>query len=175
MPLDREVDIGPGDIVLRGDPAPPKGHSPQFLAHICCGQTAGWSKMPHGMEVGFGPGHIVLDGNQMPLKRGTAPQLLGSCLLWPNGWMDQDATWYEGRHRPRPHCVTWGSSFPHNWGTAPNFRPCMSIVAKRSPISGAAEQLSLVQHSSLQASLYLQRAALFKIASSHGDLGPTNI
>jgi len=25
-------------------------------------------------------------------------------VLWPNGWMDQDATWYEGRPRPWPHC-----------------------------------------------------------------------
>jgi len=32
------------------------------------------------------------------------------CLLWPNGWMDQDATWYEGRPRPRPHCITLGPS-----------------------------------------------------------------
>jgi len=24
--------------------------------------------------------------------------------------MDQDATWYEGRPRPRPHCVRWGPS-----------------------------------------------------------------
>ena len=27
--------------------------------------------------------------------------------LWPNGWMDQDATWYGGRPRPRPQCVRW--------------------------------------------------------------------
>jgi len=28
MPLGRDVDLGPGDIVLDGDPAPPKrGHS----------------------------------------------------------------------------------------------------------------------------------------------------
>jgi len=26
--------------------------------------------------------------------------------------MDQDATWYEGRPRPRPHYVTWGPSSP---------------------------------------------------------------
>jgi len=31
-------------------------------------------------------------------------------VLWPNGWMDQDATWYGGRSRPRRHCVRWGSS-----------------------------------------------------------------
>ena len=38
----------------------------------------------------------------------TAPPLFGPRLLWPNGWMDQDATWYGGRPRPRPHCVRWG-------------------------------------------------------------------
>jgi len=27
-------------------------------------------------------------------------------VLWPNGWMDdQAATWYGGRPRPRRHCV----------------------------------------------------------------------
>ena len=29
-------------------------------------------------------------------------------VLWSNGCMDQDAIWYEGRPRLRPHCVTWG-------------------------------------------------------------------
>jgi len=33
-------------------------------------------------------------------------------VLWLNGWMDQDATWYEGRPLPRPHCVRWGRSYP---------------------------------------------------------------
>ena len=33
--------------------------------------------------------------------------------LWPNGWMDQDATWWRGRPRPRPYCVRWGPS-PHS-------------------------------------------------------------
>ena len=32
------------------------------------------------------------------------------CLLWPNGWMDQDATWYDGRPRPGQHCVRCGPS-----------------------------------------------------------------
>ena len=45
------------------------------------------------------------------------PMLLDHCLscdvgvLWPNGWMDQDATWYGGRNRPRRRCVRWGLSF----------------------------------------------------------------
>jgi len=47
MPLGTEVGLGPGDIVLGGDPAPipKKWHSPQFSAHVCCGQTAGCIKM----------------------------------------------------------------------------------------------------------------------------------
>jgi len=28
-----------------------------------------------------------------------------TCLLWPNGRMDQDTTWHTGRPRPRWHCV----------------------------------------------------------------------
>jgi len=37
-------------------------------------------------------------------------------------YMDQDATWYGGRPRPRPHCVRWGPSSPQR-GTAPIFGP----------------------------------------------------
>jgi len=33
-------------------------------------------------------------------------------VLWPNGWMDQDATWYGGGPWPRRHCVRWGLSSP---------------------------------------------------------------
>jgi len=66
---------GPGHTVLDGDPAapPPKGHSPpQFSAHICCGQIAGWIKKQHGMEVG--PGDFVLDEDPAPLpKKGAEP------------------------------------------------------------------------------------------------------
>jgi len=28
-------------------------------------------------------------------------------VLWPNGWMEQDATWCGGRPRPRRHYVSW--------------------------------------------------------------------
>jgi len=53
MKLGMQVGLGPGHIVLNGDPAlPPKsGTVAQFSAHVRCGQTAGW--------------------------------ILGSCLLWP--------------------------------------------------------------------------------------------
>ena len=34
-------------------------------------------------------------GTQLPLPQmGTEPPVFGPYLLWPNGWMDQDATWY---------------------------------------------------------------------------------
>jgi len=50
--------------------------------------------MPLGMEVGLGPGHIALNGNPAPLpKKGAKPPIFGPYLFWPNGWMDQDATW----------------------------------------------------------------------------------
>jgi len=46
--LGLQVGLDPDHIVLDGDPAPPlpKGHSPQFSTHICCGQMAEWIKMP---------------------------------------------------------------------------------------------------------------------------------
>jgi len=97
----------------------PKGHSPQFSAHICCGQMAGWIKMPLGMEVGLGPDDFVLDGDPAPLPpKGAEPPIFGPCLLWPNGWMDQDGIWHGGGSRSRPHCARWGPSSPPQGGTA---------------------------------------------------------
>jgi len=50
--------------------------------------------MPLGGEVGLGPGDIVLSGDPAPLKGGAQQRpLFGPCLLWPNGLIDQDATW----------------------------------------------------------------------------------
>jgi len=47
-------------------PLPQRGTVPQFSAHICCGQMAGWIKMPLGTEVGLSIGDIVLDGDPAP-------------------------------------------------------------------------------------------------------------
>ena len=71
MKLGTQVRLGPGYIMLDGNPAlpPPKGHNPQFSAHICCGQMAGWIKMPLGMEVGLDPSDTVLDGDPAPLPK----------------------------------------------------------------------------------------------------------
>ena len=88
MKLGIEVGLGPGHTVLDGNPALPcpKGHSPQFSAHVCCGQTARLIKMLLGTEVGLGPGDIVLDGNPAPPLKWAQPPIFCSCLLWPNGW-----------------------------------------------------------------------------------------
>jgi len=82
MPLGRKVGLDPSDIVLDGDPAPPlpkKGQSPQFSAHVYCGQTAAGIKNQDATryrKVVLGPGHIVLDGDPAPppQKLGTTPQ-----------------------------------------------------------------------------------------------------
>jgi len=138
MPLGMEVGLSLRDFVLDGNPAPlPKrrrspGADPQFSAHVYCGQTAGWIKMALGADVGLGSVHIVLDGDTAPFpKKGQIPPIFGPSLLWPNGWMYQDATWHEGRPRPRRLCVRWGLSIlPKRGGAPPNFRST-SIVAKR--------------------------------------------
>ena len=61
---------------------------------------------PLGTKVGLGPGHIVLDGDQalLPPKRGTTAPIFSPSLLWPNCWMDQDATWYGCRPRQATLC-----------------------------------------------------------------------
>jgi len=66
------------------------------------------------MEVGLGPGDFVFDADPAPPeKRGQPPSnfwLMSNRLLWPNCWMDQNATWYGGKPRPRRRCVRWDRS-----------------------------------------------------------------
>jgi len=68
--------------------------------------------MPLGMEVGLGPGDFVFDGEPGTVENRHSPPIFGPCLLWPNGWMDQDATWYGGKPRPRRRCVRRSRSCP---------------------------------------------------------------
>jgi len=95
---------------------------------VHCGQTVGWIRMPFGIEVGLGPGHIVLDGDPAsPSKKEYSLPISGPCLLWPNSWMDRDATWYTGRPWLWQHCVRRESSSPTERGTTapPLFGPCL--------------------------------------------------
>ena len=145
MPLGTEVGLVPGSVprprrhCVRwkpSSPTPQKRHSPQFSTHVYCGQTAVCIRIPLGTDVGLSLGDIVLDGDPAPLpkKGGGAPfPIFGPFLLWPNGWMHQDATWYPGRPQPRRLCVRWVAQPPspkRGRSLPPNFRP-MSIVAKR--------------------------------------------
>ena len=74
-------------------------------------QMAGWIKMKLGKQVGhLGIGHTVFDGRSSPSPKGAQPPIFRPYLLsvlWPNGWMDQDATWYGDRPRSRRHPVRW--------------------------------------------------------------------
>jgi len=77
MALDQKVGLGPGHIVLDGNPAPlpkkgaqPPNFRPMFVPN-------GWMDQDDtiGMEVGLGPGHFVVDGDPAPPKKsGHCPQ-----------------------------------------------------------------------------------------------------
>jgi len=95
-------------------PLSKRGGAHKFSADVYCGQTAEWIKIIAGMEVGLSPGDFMLDGDPAPPQKGsgaTSP-IFGPFLLWPNGWMHQDATWYRGRPQPRGLCVRWGPRPP---------------------------------------------------------------
>jgi len=62
------------------------------------------------------PMDFGLDGDSATLPKvrwrpgAEPPPIFGPCLLWPNGWMDEDGTWHGGRPQPRRLCVRWGPS-----------------------------------------------------------------
>jgi len=116
----------PRGLCVRGgpSPSPKRERNSQFSFHIYCRQTAGWIKMALGTEVGLSQATFVLDGDPAPFpKRGRTPSpISGPFLMRPNGWMHQDATWYEGRPRPRGLCVRWGlSRLPKKGAETPQF------------------------------------------------------
>ena len=76
----------PRRFYVRWGPSSPKKkrHSPtQFLAHVYCGQTAGWMKTPLGTEVDLGSGHIVLDGD--PPRKGHSSPLISAYVYCGHG------------------------------------------------------------------------------------------
>ena len=127
--------------------------------------------LPNGcMDQGAcGPGDIVLDGDPSPPKKRytAAPPspLIGPCLLWPNGWMDQDTTWYGARSQPRPYCVRWEPRFPQKGAQQPPPPHFSAHVywAKRSPISVTAELL-LKQFTVPHHTAFSQNIAVFFLA-----------
>jgi len=137
MKLGIQVGLSPGHIVLDRDsaPLPKEGGAPEFSAHICCGQMAGWIKMSLGREVDLSPSDIVLDGDPAPLlKRGQSPPPQSSahvyCDQWA-GWMIKMPLGREVGLSPSD-IVLDGDLWtpPPKGGGAPNFQP-VPIVAKR--------------------------------------------
>ena len=103
-------------------PLPQKGRSPtQFSDHVHCGQTIRMDQ--DATWYGLGLGDIVFDvDTATPRKKGTHTHpMFGPCLLWPNGWMDEDAAWYRSRPWPRPHCTRRGPSSRERGAAAPLF------------------------------------------------------
>jgi len=72
MKLGMLVGLGPGHIVLDGNPAPlHKGaQPPPNFRPISVVAMAAWIKMSLGMEQGLGPGDFVLDGDPACGKQG---------------------------------------------------------------------------------------------------------
>jgi len=93
MPLSMDAGLSSEDFVLDGEPVPLRdmgAKPPQFFAHVYCGQTAGWIKMPLGVEVGLGLRHIVFDVDPATPRKKAHP-------LPPNFWpMSIVAKWVDG-------------------------------------------------------------------------------
>jgi len=78
--------------------------------------------MPLDMEVGLGPGDFVFHRDPArPRKKAQPHPNFGPCLLWPNGWIDEDVTWYGGKPLPRRRCVRLGRSSPLKGAQPPVF------------------------------------------------------
>jgi len=125
--LGTEVGLGPGHIVLDGDPTPlsKKGAEPppQFSAQFLLWPN-GWMHQDttwHG--VGLNPGDFVLDGGPAPSpKMGRSPQFS------VHVYCGQTAGWI--KMALGIHCARWGQSSTSKKGAEPpNLQP-ISIVAK---------------------------------------------
>ena len=99
------------------------GQSPQFLAHVYCGQTVESIKITLAWRWPRSRPHCARWGPSSPQKKvGQSPPMFGPRLLWQNSWMDQDGTWHRGGPRPRPHCARWRPISPsQKRGFSPQF------------------------------------------------------
>jgi len=83
MPLGAEVGLSPGDTVLDGVPAPPpKGTQPPIFAHVYCGETSVYIRIPFGTEVSLGPGDFMLDGDPAPSRKFSSLVYCGQTAGW---------------------------------------------------------------------------------------------
>ena len=145
MSLGMEPGLGPGDFVYMGthaDCSSPlrKGGVPlpNFRPIFIVAKRLNASRC----HLVWNQGDFVLDGDSAPYpKRGEAPQFFAHVrLLWPNGCMDQDATWYGGRPTL---CWMWSQLPPEKGHTQPH--PIMAHVycghGRREPLVQTVAQL----------------------------------
>jgi len=111
-----EMGLGRGHIVLDGGPAPLpiKGAErppAQFSAHFIVAKRLDASRCQLVWRSASAQATLCSMRTQIsPEKRVHPPHpICGPRLLWPNGWMDEDATWCGSTSRPRPHCIRRGS------------------------------------------------------------------
>jgi len=113
-------------------PSLKRKRSPQFSAHVYCGQTAAWIKMSLGIEIGLGPDNIVLDRDPAPPpEKGAEPPPKFSAHVYCGqmaGWMKMPLG--TKVDLSPGHTVLDGVPAPRERGhsSPPSFRS-MSIVA----------------------------------------------
>ena len=79
MALGMEVGLDPGDCVRWGPSYPRTEGTPtttQFLAHVYCGQMAGWMNMPLGTEVASYYGQLSVVISDLKLEATSHGQYL---------------------------------------------------------------------------------------------------
>jgi len=83
--------------------------------------------MPLGADVGHGSGDIFRWRSSSPTRKGAEqPTLFDPCVLWPNGWMDQDRLGTEVGLSPGDIVLDGDLAAPTERGTAaPIFGPCL--------------------------------------------------
>jgi len=83
-------------------------------------------------------------------------------LLWPNGCMHQDTTWYACRPRRRRHCVRWGPSSPGKGHSSPPlFGLCLLWPNSRQSqllLSSCFKELHIIYRSHSQSNLVILAA-----------------
>jgi len=103
-----------------------KEHSPQFSAHVCCGQTAGWIKIPLGTEVDVGTCDIILDGDPASRKRHSPKISAHVCCGQTARWIKMPLGTEVGFGLDV--IVLDGDPAPLKWGTtSPLFGPCLLL------------------------------------------------
>jgi len=126
----------PRGLYVRWGPSPPPKNGaeplPQFSAHVYCGQTAGWIKMPLGTEVGLGPDDIVLDWDPAPppQKGGRPPrepQIFGP-RYWA-GWIKMVVSIDVGLS-PGDFVLDGDSAPSPKWAEPPNFRHIFILLSQ---------------------------------------------